>query len=212
MTGTTGLRSQASAVSGEIWACRFEMAATGWPEPIAIEQGPASLFGEPDEAWFNCTRTHRYLLTRRWDGGEPMNVIGLNPSTAGAFKSDATIRRVVRFARREGCGWLRMLNIYGLKSTDPGLLREHPDPVGLSNDLILGMFATGLVVAAWGAGGKLNDRGCEVGRRITAAGVPLLCLGTTKDGHPKHPLARGRERVADDAPLIPWEPEMERAR
>jgi len=180
--------------------------AISWPEPIVIDRAPAPLPGlEPDEAWFNEARTHRYLLTRRWGDGEPMNVIGLNPSKANAFVNDPTIGRVVRFARREGCGWVRMLNIYGLQSTDPRLLREHPDPAGLSNDLILEVFATGLVVAAWGNGGVLNGRGHEVGQRLTAAGVRLRCLGVTKDGHPKHPLARGRERVPDDAPLTPWQ-------
>ena len=33
-----------------------------WPEPLVIDRGPAPLFGEPDEAWFNKARTHRYLL------------------------------------------------------------------------------------------------------------------------------------------------------
>lgn len=30
------------------------------------------------------------------------------------------------------------------------------------------------------------------------------CLGTTSDGSPIHPLARGRNRVPDDMKLIPW--------
>jgi hypothetical protein len=61
-----------------------------------------------------------------------------------------------------------------------------------------------LVVVAWGNGGVLHGRAREVGQRLAAAGIRLWCLGATKDGHPKHPLARGRERVPDDAPLIPW--------
>jgi hypothetical protein len=173
---------------------------TGWPEPLVIDQGPPILGCAPPEAWFNEARTHRYLLTRCWGDGPVMTLIGLNPSTANAFTDDATIRRGVRFARREACGSLRMLNIYGLKSTDPALLREHPDPVGPCNDLILEVFATGLVVAAGGAGGKLNGRGREVGTRLVAAGVPLLCLGVTSAGEPRHPLY-----VRSDAPLVPWE-------
>ena len=173
---------------------------TGWPEPLVIDQAPAPLPGlEPDEAWFNEARTHRYLLTRRWGDGDPMNVIGLNPSKAGAFINDPTIVRVIRFARREGCGWVRMLNIYGLQATDPRELRTHPDPVGACTDAILAEYAKGLVVAAWGAGGALNGRGREVSQRLTAAGVSLLCLGVTGAGHPRHPLY-----VRADAPLVPF--------
>ena len=175
-----------------------------WPEPLVIDRGPASLFGEPDEAWFNMARTHRYLLTRRWGDGDPMTVIGLNPSTADAFTDDRTIGRVVGFAKREGCGWVRMLNIFGLKSTDPSLLPEHPGRVGLCNDLILELFATGLVVAAWGAGGELDGRGREVGARLAKSGIELFCLGVTRDSQPRHPLY-----VRGDQPLISYEPETE---
>jgi hypothetical protein len=197
-----GAAEQMAALARRPTATHTATMITDWPEPLVIDQGPETLFGEPDEAWFNLARTHRYLLTRRWGEGEPMNVIGLNPSKANAFINDPTIVRVAGFARREGCGWVRMLNIYGLKSTDPHLLREHPDPVGLSNDLILEVFATGLVVAAWGAGGKLNGRGEQVAARLTAAGVRLHCLGTTRDGQPRHPLY-----VRGNQPLIPYEPE-----
>lgn len=175
---------------------------TGWPEPLVIDQGPAPLPGlEPGEAWFNEARTHRYLLTRRWGNGEPMNVIGLNPSTADAFTDDPTIRRVVGFARREGCGWVRMLNIYGLRATDPARLWEHPNPTGLSADAILAEYAQGLVVVAWGAGGRRNGRGAAVTRLLLAAGVAPVCLGVTASGQPRHPLY-----VRADTPLVPWQP------
>jgi hypothetical protein len=179
-----------------------------WPEPLVIDRGPEMLFGEPDEAWFNMARTHRYLLTRRWGDGDPMTVIGLNPSKANAFINDPTITRVAGFARREGCGWLRMLNIFGLKATDPADLKDSLeagiDPAGMCADMILEVFARGLVVAAWGAGGRLNGRGREVGARLAASGVRLSCLGVTRDGSPRHPLY-----VRRDQPLIPYEPGTE---
>jgi hypothetical protein len=167
-----------------------------------------SLLGGGGAAWFSRPdRRYRYLLTRRW--GDPrswMTFIMLNPSTADAFKSDPTISRCVAFAKREGCGGLDVLNLFAWRSADPRALRECGDPVGPDNDLFITGHAQGsLVVAAWGAGGTLRGRGREVGQRLAAAGVPLLCLGVTKDGHPKHPLARGRERVPDDAPLVPWQ-------
>ena len=179
------------------------MTITDWPEPLVIDQAPQELSSlEPDEAWFNKIRTHRYLLTRRWASGDPMTVIGLNPSKANALINDPTIGRVIKFARREGCGWVRMLNIYGLKSTDPAYLREHLDPVGPCNDLILKTFAQGLVVVAWGANPLAAARVPRIMELL--AGIDVVCLGVTASGAPKHPLARGRERVPDDAPLIPW--------
>jgi hypothetical protein len=33
---------------------------------------------------------------------------------------------------------------------------------------------------------------------------PLYCLGTTPDGLPLHPLARGKFAVRNDAELRPW--------
>jgi hypothetical protein len=157
-------------------------------------------------AIFNADRTHRYLLVRRWGSGPLLTWIMLNPSTADAFTDDPTIRRCTGFARRDGYDGIQVLNLFALRATDPGGLRGHEDPVGLYNDRFLAEYPRAAVVAAWGTHGRFNDRDLAVAERMAEAGIALLCLGVTREGHPKHPLARGRERVPDDAPLVPWEP------
>jgi len=131
---------------------------------------------------------YRYTLLRRWRQRPDRTfvVVGLNPSTADATTDDPTIRRCVSFAKREGCGALVMLNLYGLRSTDPAALWSHPDPIGPDNDKhIRALIAPrDLVVAAWGANARDPDRVAAVLGMIG----PCFCLGTTKDGHPRHPL------------------------
>jgi hypothetical protein len=162
-----------------------------------------SLLGDAGAAWFSLDRRYRYLLTRTWDATLPvMTLTMLNPSKAGAFRSDPTCTRCIGFARRENCGGLAILNAFALCTTDPAALALPGDPVGPANDQFLEMHAkaASLVVVAWGAGGSLHGRAREVGQMLAAAGVPLKCLGVTKDGHPRHPLY-----VRADTPLIPWE-------
>lgn len=174
-----------------------------WPEELVTDE-VSGLSGTTATAVFSKTRTYRYLLTRQWDDAEPLTWIMLNPSTADAFALDPTVTRCVGFARLHGFGGVRVLNLFGLRATDPRVLRIHPDPVGPSNDLYLQAATGGTVIAAWGADAYAAHRAAEVAARFARIGIPLSCLGVTKDGAPKHPLARGRERVPDDAPLIPW--------
>jgi len=49
-------------------------------------------------------------------------------------------------------------------------------------------FDASLVIAAWGVHGALNERGAQVTKMLQEIGVAVFCLGTTKAGHPKHPL------------------------
>ena len=175
-----------------------------WPEPLTVDQ-TEDMLGLGSHAVFNEARTHRYLLTRRWARwalGPAMTWIMLNPSTADAFADDPTIRRCISFARREGCGSLRVLNLFALRATDPRELRKHPDPVGPRNDqMIRSQPRSAFTVAAWGADALAVERGQEVARLLAATAVPLSCLGVTSGGHPRHPLY-----IRADAPLIPWEP------
>lgn len=120
--------------------------------------------------------------------------IGLNPSTADETDNDPTVRRVISFAQREGCDALVMTNAFAFRATEPNDMKAAADPVGPENDkwLIECSNLASLVVAAWGVHGTFKGR-CEQVQQL----IPnLLCFGTTKDGHPKHPLY-----LASETPL-----------
>lgn len=169
----------------------------------------SDLLGAAGSAVFDAppaVARYRYLLTRRWTTTTPAaTVVGANPSKAGAALNDATVTRLCGFARRMGYGGLDLLNLCALISTDPKGLTTHPDPVGPRCDEVIDAFARhpGPVIAMWGAIGQVADRAREVTARLLAAGVPLLCFGTTKTGQPRHPLY-----LPSDTPLVPYRPEL----
>ncbi len=143
------------------------------------------------DAQFSPCRTWRYTLTRQWGPLLPtVNFIGLNPSTADETTLDPTCRRCVGFAKAWGFGTYVMTNIFAYRSTDPKALLSVDDPVGPENDAMIIEEAWGadLVIAAWGVHGALNERGAQVTKMLQEIGVAVFCLGTTKAGHPKHPL------------------------
>jgi hypothetical protein len=43
----------------------------------------------------------------------------------------------------------------------------------------------------------------EIGR-LLERNINWYCMGTNKDGSPKHPLARGHNRIPDDQQPILW--------
>lgn len=154
---------------------------------------------ERRSAVFDPTRTYRYTLERHWGDASPAVFVMLNPSTADAFADDPTIRRCTSFAKREGCGGLIVVNLFALRATDPKQLYTHPDPVGPLNDGIVyeARLQGSPVIAAWGVHGALNGRAEVVVGLLEFS--DLMCLGTTKDGRPRHPLY-----VPGDAPLTVW--------
>jgi hypothetical protein len=110
----------------------------------------------------------------------------LNPSTADAEVDDPTIRRCMSFARREGAGGIEVLNLFALRATDPGKLRDAPDPIGPDNDQWIRevLHPHSRVVAAWGINGRYLGRDFAVLRNLRESGIRIVCLGDK----PKHPL------------------------
>ncbi|MEJ6390234.1 DUF1643 domain-containing protein [Gymnodinialimonas ulvae] len=140
-----------------------------------------------------CER-YRYALTRVWDAeGRRALFIMLNPSTATELQNDPTVERCERRARALGFGAFRVLNIFAWRATDPRDMRAAADPVGPENDAaIMGSLEwADAVICAWGTHGAHRGRGPEVAAMLRKAEVPLMHLGLSKAGHPKHPLYIG---------------------
>lgn len=169
-------------------------------ERLVLDEGGDLI--EYATATFNATRTHRYLLTRVWDAERPPVVfLMLNPSVADAFVVDPTITRCLGFARRENASGLIVVNLFALRSTDPTVLADHPNPVGHSNNrfLLESVQDAAVVIAGWSVHGQLNGRNREVAALLAEHDVDLKCLGRNQGGSPKHPLY-----VPGGQPLEPY--------
>lgn len=169
--------------------CRFLI----FTEPHMSEQSGAE---------FSPCRTYRYALWRHWDWQGYANCvafIGLNPSTADEVIDDPTIRRCIGFAKAWGYGGLYMLNLFAFRATDPAVMKAAADPIGPTNNEQLAYYQThvGLTIAAWGRHGSHGGR--STGIRGVLRG-PVHCLGTNKDGSPKHPLYL----KGDTKPTLLW--------
>lgn len=158
-------------------------------------------------------RRYRYSLWRLWTNQGFSNCvafIGLNPSTADEIDNDMTITKCIGFAERWGFGGVYMLNLYCFRATQPLDLVQSDDPIGKYADQIFSGYRfhkTPLVVAAWGS---LTTRWrvrlqwqSRITRVLRQIDRPVLCLGKTSDGSPRHP-----SRIAYATEREPfWSPE-----
>ncbi|HUB98542.1 MAG TPA: DUF1643 domain-containing protein [Solirubrobacterales bacterium] len=146
----------------------------------------------------DCGR-YRYSLTREIPGqlGEPERsgtclFMMLNPSTADASVDDPTIRRCIRFTKDWGYKRLAVGNLFAYRATNPMALRELPLEVaaGPDNDQWLASHCeeASTIVCAWGANRIAPYRMPWVEPILAERGGDVVCLGTTANGSPRHPL------------------------
>lgn len=132
--------------------------------------------------------------------------IMLNPSTADAVTDDPTIRRCIGFTQRFGATGLTVVNLYAARATQPAVLQMLKDPVGPDNDAALHEILRDAdiggspVICAWGVHAR-PDRVSTVVELLRCMINTPLCLGTTRAGHPRHPLY-----VAYTTLPQPWSP------
>lgn len=126
--------------------------------------------------------------------------IMLNPSTADATRDDQTIKRCRNFALREGCTHLGVVNLFAARATNPRHLADCHDMKTAANGASIRMAIElgDVIIAAWGAHQVRRARPC-VEQMVDRIGKTLWCLGTTRDGSPRHP-----SRLADAAPLVAY--------
>lgn len=147
----------------------------------------------------DCGR-YRYWLMRDWgwrargvinDGsGGYVLWVGMNPSTAEGDVDDPTIRKEMHFTRAMGLDSYVKANVMDYRATNPkALLASGVMPCSDRNAATIEGLALGAVriVVAWGALPKLLQRYAD--RIVTILPRDRLeCMGTTKDGAPRHPL------------------------
>jgi hypothetical protein len=159
---------------------------------------------ETPPATFSTCGTYRYHLARQWGpGNRTVAAIGLNPGEAAGELNGPTIRRWIRAAKSAGFDALSVVNLFAYRATDWRKLRHLNDDIriGPENDAWIRRVTSdcAAVMVAWGChGDRWKQRAQLVVRLIQR---PLLCLGTTRSGQPRHPMV-----VPASQQLVPWEP------
>jgi hypothetical protein len=163
-----------------------------------------------DGAVLSACGIYRYILTRETGEADTRLLLWvmLNPSTVDATKDDPTIRKVVGFTRRAGYGMAGVVNLFGFRATKPADLKRAVKNHGLGfaggpdnwRAITVVAAMSDAIVCAWGAEPIAQERGHAARAFLSSRGKPLLCLGTTKEGAPLHPLMPSY----DGHPLVPF--------
>ncbi|PZU87882.1 MAG: hypothetical protein DI527_18105 [Chelatococcus sp.] len=161
----------------------------------------------PGTAVITACGRYRYRLAYELGGEGPSVSVGMiNPSTADGVALDATMRKVIGFARMLRARQLVVWNLFAWRDKDVRALARAVDPVGPENDAWTerALRETEIRIVAWGPSAKLPARLRDRWRLATAiaagAGAELQCWGTAGDGQPRHPLM-----LSYATPLTPWE-------
>jgi hypothetical protein len=159
-----------------------------------------SLFSPEKSAVISPCGRYRYTLARTWDPEKTGALfLMLNPSTADAEQDDPTIRRCTGFAKSWGCGAVTVVNLFAFRTAYPVQLMVAAsvdyDIIGQENDdhirtaLDAHSRPGGIIITAWGAQADkvlFSERRTDVLKMLST--YEVQCLGTTRCGHPRHPL------------------------
>lgn len=148
------------------------------------------------KAFIDRSGENRFWLLREWSkDGRTITFVMLNPSTADGEVDDPTIRKCIGFAQRLGYGRMYVVNLFSLRATNPQELQHRVGRVLSNLAAVRSRLATSDgVVFAWGASVEraLPDARARALRWLAAVcdelDVEPWCLGTSRDGHPRHPL------------------------
>jgi len=176
----------------------------------------------PGERYSDGDAEARFVLFERWSAAPVIGWLGMNPSHADADRTDPTWLRWRGFAQRWGYGGQLVCNPVPYRSADPGEAVERLRQISsgrLTGEALERNYARLKTVAAlpdlwivgWGDKGAVMNREHRCHRRTLATlkdhgGQGFGVFGLTKSGNPIHVLARGKGRLADDAPVFGFDP------
>lgn len=162
-------------------------------EPVK-QLSRTDLTGMRCSATFSDDMAHRYHLLWRWSDAPALTAWMLNPSTATHEVLDPTIAGLVKRARLWGFGGVAVVNLFGVRATDPRDMMKHHNPIGADNDTMIRLALLAAredgtpIVCGWGRYGTHLQRQEAAFRLAKKADVPLMALQLNADGTPQHPL------------------------
>lgn len=146
-------------------------------------------------------------------GDSPLVCFGINPSTAEPNSLDPTLKRVSKYAIKNGFDSWIMLNIYPQRATSPNNLHlEADESLHQKNiEYITSILEKRhlLLWAAWGE--SITTRsylmGClrSINEIATRCGCQWVSLGNSASMHPHHPLYRGKGFRLYSSPLTAFD-------
>ena len=131
--------------------------------------------------------------------------IGLNPSISNEYLLDNTTKKIINICDKYNYGKIKLINLFGLISPSPKLLKTHADPVGFLNNKVIEnnikYWSKSIncdLWIGWGNKGKLFNRDNQVykiikkyisfkEKKFSKDTKPLL-IKMTKYNNPMHPL------------------------
>ncbi len=160
----------------------------------------------------------RFRLDRWWDERPRALVCMANPSHADEERNDPTIRNLLRLARPLPIGGFTVVNLEPFVASAPEDLREwrghasgtRPRDYGAiqrKNLRLIRELSQGAVIriVAWGQLLSVLPPAPRLLRALSLDFTQALhAFALTKDGCPKHPLARGRHRIEACRELVLW--------
>lgn len=151
---------------------------------------------------------YRYRLDRTVGMAGPVFAFfGINPSTADATTDDATVRKWIGFTKAWGGSRFIVGNVWPLRSTDVRALADATRWLDIGRENTRHILAMAdeadVLVPCWGDRSKVprrmhNDLD-DLLSLLRGTRKPVMHLGLTKGGDPKHPLMLGYS-----TPLVPW--------
>lgn len=164
--------------------------------PVKYPRGAKPNFTRPKAE----KASYRYALGRVKKGGNPLVVLGMNPSHANMKRSDRTVNRIIRASEELGHdGWV-VLNLYPERSANPQELSRFDKRLSKKNvDAIvkrLHRLGVTRVLGAWGnlRHPTLKKAKNDVLKAMKKHDIDVYYYGDlTGKGNPRHPNPRGRD-------------------
>lgn len=179
--------------------------------------------GDQRDASISPCGKYRWWLSRIWDERPMLLVVGMNPSIGDDRINDPTLTLTSHIAAHNGFGGFFMTNLNPLRCSkpqpaidmfrhaqaqDPNADLEYRNILWDNLQVIQDkMDLCAAVLVAWGSMGETAGdwHGCVLQTiRERRPKKLVYTLGFCLNGHPRHPLGRGKHKVPKDAKLLEW--------